>query len=144
AAIAFGYLANYIGTKQGILLAIIVYFLMTLWAAQITAIAEFYVLAIIIGLVQGGVQALSRSFYARIIPKNQSAEFFGFYNMLGKFAAVLGPVMIGVVSVLTQSPRISILSISVLFIAGGVLLYYVDEGKAKRMLADYNKSGRNI
>ncbi|MCW8987617.1 MAG: MFS transporter [Gammaproteobacteria bacterium] len=144
AAIAFGYLANYIGTKQGILLAIIVYFLMTLWAAQITAVAEFYVLAIIIGLVQGGVQALSRSFYARIIPKNQSAEFFGFYNMLGKFAAVLGPVMIGVVSVLTQSPRISILSISVLFIAGGVLLYYVDEGKAKRMLADYNKSGRNI
>ena len=138
AAIAFGYLAHYIGAKQGILIAIIVYFLTTLWASQMDTVSEFYILAIIIGLVQGGVQALSRSFYAGIIPKNQSAEFFGFYNMLGKFAAVLGPVMIGVVSVLTQSPRASILSISILFIAGGVLLYYVNEEKAKIMLAEYN------
>lgn len=137
AAIAFGYLANYIGTKQGILLAIVIYFLMTLWASQIKAVSEFYILAIIIGLVQGGVQALSRSFYAGIIPKDQSAEFFGFYNMLGKFAAVLGPIMMGVVSVLTQNPRASILSISILFIVGGVLLYFVDEDKAKKMLAEY-------
>lgn len=139
AAIAFGYMAHYIGAKQGILIAIIVYFLATLWASQISAVSEFYILAIIIGLVQGGVQALSRSFYARIIPKNQSAEFFGFYNMLGKFAAVIGPVMIGIVSVLTQNPRASILSISVLFIAGGILLYYVDEEKAKTMLDEYNR-----
>lgn len=138
AAIGFGYLANYIGTKNGILFAIIIYFLMTLWASQISSVSEFYMLAIIIGLVQGGIQALSRSFYARIIPENQSAEFFGFYNMLGKFAAVLGPVMMGVVSLLTQSPRLSILSISILFIAGGILLYYVNEDKAKQMLADYN------
>lgn len=138
-AIAFGYLANFIGTKQGILLAIAIYFLTTLWAAQISDVSEFYMLAIIIGLVQGGVQALSRSFYARIIPKNQSAEFFGFYNMLGKFAAVIGPIMVGVVSLTTQSPRISILSISVLFVIGGIMLYYVDEDKAKRMLTEYNQ-----
>lgn len=138
-AIAFGYLANFIGTKQGILLAIAIYFLTTLWAAQISDVSEFYMLAIIIGLVQGGVQALSRSFYARIIPKNQSAEFFGFYNMLGKFAAVIGPIMVGVVSLTTQSPRISILSISVFFVIGGIMLYYVDEDKAKRMLTEYNQ-----
>jgi len=137
AAIGFGYLANYIGTKQGILLAIFIYFLMTIWASQITSVSEFYILAIIIGLVQGGVQALSRSFYASIIPKNQSAEFFGFYNMLGKFAAVLGPIMMGVVSLTTQSPRLSILSVSILFIAGGILLYFVNENKAKEMLTDY-------
>ena len=89
------------------------------------------------------MQALSRSFYARIIPENRAAEFFGFYNMLGKFAAVLGPVMMGVVSLLTQSPRMSILSISLLFILGGILLYYVDEEKAKAMLAEYNEQDIN-
>ena len=136
-AIGFGYLAHYIGTKRGILIGIVVYLLVTVWASQIQVVSEFYTLAIIIGLVQGGVQALSRSFYARIIPENRAAEFFGFYNMLGKFAAVLGPVMMGVVSLFTQSPRISILSISLLFILGGILLYYVDEEKAKAMLAEY-------
>ena len=129
AAIGFGYLAHAIGTKRGILIGIAVYLFVTVWAAQIQDVSEFYMLAIIIGLVQGGVQALSRSFYARIIPQNRAAEFFGFYNMLGKFAAILGPIMMGVVSLLTQSPRLSILSISVLFIAGGILLYYVDEEK---------------
>lgn len=137
-AIAFGYLADFIGTKRGILIGIAVYLFVTIWAAQIQVVSEFYMLAIIIGLVQGGVQALSRSFYARIIPENRSAEFFGFYNMLGKFAAVFGPVMMGVVSLLTQSPRLSILSISILFISGGILLYYVDETKAKNALAEYN------
>lgn len=139
AAIGFGYLAHYIGTKRGILIGIAVYLFVTIWASQIQDVSEFYLLAIIIGLVQGGVQALSRSFYARIIPANRAAEFFGFYNMLGKFAAVLGPIMMGVVSVLTQSPRLSILSISILFIAGAILLYYVDEDKAKKMLAEYNE-----
>ena len=138
AAIGFGYLANHIGAKNGILVAIFIYLLMTIWASQISSTPEFYLLAIIIGLVQGGVQALSRSFYAKIIPKNQSAEFFGFYNMLGKFAAVLGPIMMGIVSLTTQSPRLSMLSISILFISGGILLYFVNETKAKEMLIDYD------
>ena len=137
AAIGFGYLANIIGAKKGVLIAITIYFFITLWASQITDVAEFYVLAIIIGLVQGGVQALSRAFYASIIPKHQSGEFFGFYNMLGKFAAVFGPIMMGLVSLTTQSPRLSILSVSILFITGGILLYFVNESKAKEMLTDY-------
>ena len=137
AAIGFGYLANYIGAKKSILIGIFVYLLITVWASQITDVSEFYLLAIIIGLVQGGVQALSRSFYAKIIPQHQSAEFFGFYNMMGKFAAVLGPIMIGIVSLTTQSPRLSILSVSILFISGGILLYFVNENKAKKMLLEY-------
>lgn len=137
AAIGFGYLAQYIGAKKSILIGIFVYLLITVWASQITHVSEFYLLAIIIGLVQGGVQALSRSFYAKIIPQHQSAEFFGFYNMMGKFAAVLGPMMMGIVSLTTQSPRLSILSVSILFISGGILLYFVSENKAKKMLLEY-------
>lgn len=139
AAIGFGILANYIGTKAGILIGILIYIIVTVIASRIQSTSEFYLLAVMIGLVQGGVQALSRSFYARIIPLHQSAEFFGFYNMLGKFAAVIGPVMMGIVSVMTGEPRLSILSISVLFILGGILLYFVDEQKAKSMLLDYVK-----
>jgi UMF1 family MFS transporter len=86
---------------------------------------EFYALAVTIGLVQGGVQALSRSFYARLIPPERSAEFFGFYNMLGKFAAVVGPALMGIVGVATGSPRLAILSILVLFLGGGALLLFV-------------------
>lgn len=139
AAIAFGMLARYIGTKAGILIGILIYVIVTVVASRIQSTYEFYLLAVMIGLVQGGVQALSRSFYARIIPRHQTAEFFGFYNMLGKFAAVIGPVMMGLVSVMTQEPRLSILSISVLFVMGGILLYFVDEQKAKSMLVEYVK-----
>jgi len=133
AAIAFGLLGGRIGAKRGIFIAIWVYIGVTIWAFQMDSIAEFYGLAIVVGLVQGGVQSLSRSFYARIIPANKSAEFFGFYNMLGKFAAVFGPLIMGVVGLLTKDPRLAILSIIVLFIAGGVLLWFVDEDKGRRM-----------
>ena len=87
--------------------------------------ADFYVLAITIGLVQGGVQSLSRSLYARLIPPESRGEYFGFYNMMGKFAAVLGPVLVGVTALLSTSPRAAILSVELLFIAGGTLLIYV-------------------
>jgi len=86
-----------------------------------------------IGLVQGGVQSLSRAFYSRIIPANRAAEFFGFYNMLGKFAAVVGPVLMGLVGVLTGNPRHSILAIVVLFLGGGIMLYFVDENEGIRI-----------
>ena len=91
-------------------------------APFITTEAEFYGLAVAIGLVQGGVQSLSRSLFVRLIPAGQTAEFFGFYNMLGKFAAILGPGLTGMVALVTGSQRIGILSIIVLFIAGLALL----------------------
>ncbi|MCW9024937.1 MAG: MFS transporter [Gammaproteobacteria bacterium] len=133
AAIAFGFLGKYVGTKKGILLAILVYLAVTIWAYTMNETWEFYLLAVVIGLVQGGIQSLSRSFYARIIPADKSAEFFGFYNMMGKFAAVLGPLMMGGVGLLTGSPRLGILSVSLLFIIGGVLLLFVDEKEGQRM-----------
>jgi UMF1 family MFS transporter len=111
---------------------------------------EFFALAVTIGLVQGGIQALSRSYYSRLIPKNQAGEFYGFYNMLGKFAAIIGPVLIGVVGLIVKSiimpesptpeemtavsqlaSRWGIASILLLFIGGGVLFYFVDEEKGR-------------
>ncbi|HEX2677819.1 MAG TPA: MFS transporter, partial [Polyangiales bacterium] len=82
------------------------------------------------GLVQGGVQALSRSLYSRLIPADEAGEFFGFYNMLGRFSAVIGPVLMGGVGLLTGSPRLSILSIALLLLAGGALLLRVNEPSA--------------
>jgi UMF1 family MFS transporter len=83
----------------------------------------------VLGLVQGGVQSLSRALYSRLIPPDEAAEFFGFYNMLGKFAAVIGPSMMGVVGLLKGSPRVSILSLIILLVAGGYLLLRVPEPK---------------
>lgn len=136
AALVFGFFGQKWGAKPSILVAISIYLVITVLGSQMNSVEEFYILAISIGLVQGGVQSLSRSFYARIIPHTKSAEFFGFYNMLGKFAAVLGPILMGAVGVITGDPRVSILSIAVLFIAGGVLLYFVDEQKGIQMVKE--------
>jgi UMF1 family MFS transporter len=125
AAIAFGRIGTRLGARTGILIGIGVYVGVTVWAFFMDSSWEFYALAVTIGLVQGGVQALSRSFYARLIPPERSAEFFGFYNMLGKFAAVVGPALMGIVGVATGSPRLAILSILVLFVGGGALLVLV-------------------
>ena len=129
ATLGFGYAGERIGAKTGIMIAIAVYLAVTIFAYQMNTVEEFYALAIVIGLVQGGIQSLSRSLYARLIPRSQSAEFFGFYNMLGKFAAVLGPLMIGTIAAITDDSRIAMLSVSILFISGGMLLYFVDDKK---------------
>jgi UMF1 family MFS transporter len=122
AAIAFGFLGSRFGPRAGILLGLLIYTVVTIRASVMSSPDEFYVLAFAIGLAQGGVQALSRSLYARMIPGNRTAEFFGFYNMLGKFAAVIGPVMMGWVGALSDSPRTGILSLLILFIAGALVL----------------------
>jgi len=103
------------------------------WAMSMETIREFYLLAVAIGLVQGGVQSLSRSLYSRLIPANKSAEFFGFYNMLGKFAAVIGPLLMGLVGMFTGSPRLSLLAIIGLFISGALLLCLVNEEEGARL-----------
>ncbi|WP_233279597.1 MFS transporter [Acidihalobacter yilgarnensis] len=123
AAIGFGYLGERIGTRTAILLGIGVYVLATIWAANMHSTWEFYAIAAVIGLVQGGVQSLSRALYARLIPAGKSGEFFGFYNMLGKFAAVIGPLLIGLTALVSDDARLSILSILLLFISGAILLW---------------------
>jgi len=139
AAVGFGILGSRIGAKAGILIAIGVYMLVTGWATFMDQVNEFYVLAVVIGLVQGGVQSLSRSLYARIIPANKSAEYFGFYNVLGKFAAVLGPLMVGFTSLATGSPQLSLFTIVILFALGGLLLYRVSEHASARIAQELAK-----
>jgi len=129
AAIAFGWLGERIGTRLSIFIGLFVYILVTIMSYWMNQVSEFYYLAVVIGLVQGGVQSLSRSFYARLIPLGHEAEFFGFYNMLGKFAAVIGPLLMGVVALWTGSTRLSILSILVLFVSGAIILFYVRDDK---------------
>lgn len=122
ATLVFGRLAAPLGARGGIFVALAVYAGATTWAATMSSEWEFYGLAVIIGLVQGGVQALSRSFFARLVPPERAGEFFGFYNMMGKFAAIIGPVLVGTVGWLTGEPRIGILSLLILFAAGALLL----------------------
>lgn len=126
-AILFGRIGEKWGAKKGILFCVIVYSFAVLGAVQMTQTSHFYALAAVIGLVQGGVQALSRSFYSRLIPSERPAEFFGFFNMMGKFAAVLGPILMGVTARATGNARMSLLSVLVLFLIGGLLLLGVDE-----------------
>lgn len=130
ATLVFGRLGTRLGSKRAILLGIGVYVGITVWGYFMDSEAEFYALAVVVGLVQGGVQALSRSFYSRLIPPDAAGEFFGFYNMLGKFAAIVGPTLMGVVSLSTGSARLSILSVSLLLIGGGLLLTRVHERTA--------------
>jgi UMF1 family MFS transporter len=136
AAIVYGKLGEKYGTKPALLAAVAVYIGVTAYGYAMDEVRDFYILAITVGLVQGGIQALSRSMYARLIPKNKSAEFFGFYNMLGKLAAVLGPLLMAIVSQLSGSARLSILSVIILFVIGGGLLLFVDESEGQRMLKE--------
>ncbi len=122
AALLFGKLGEKLGARTGILIGLVVYALACVGGYRMQHVSEFYALAIVIGFVQGGVQSLSRSYFARLIPSDKSAEFFGFYNMLGKFAAILGPTLMGSVALWTGNPRLGILAIIPLFVIGGALL----------------------
>ena len=118
----FGWLGNRIGARKGIFIAIAVYAAATVAAYRMSEVEHFYALAAVIGLVQGGIQSLSRSYYAALVPEGKQGEFFGFYNMMGKFAAVLGPTMVGITALLTRDTRMGMLSIIVLFVGGAILL----------------------
>ncbi len=122
AALAFGWLGARIGARNGIFLALAVYLAATGYAYFLDDAGDFYLLAFVVGLVQGGIQSLSRSYYGRLVPADKSSEFFGFYNMMGKASAIFGPTLVGVTAAVTGDSRLSILSIVVLFLAGGALL----------------------
>ncbi|MEA3277835.1 MAG: MFS transporter [Pseudomonadota bacterium] len=126
AALVFGRLGERWGAKRSILLAIGIYLLVVLAAARMETVTEFYLLAVAIGLVQGGIQALSRAVFAGLIPTGHTAEFFAFFNMVGKFAAVLGPILVGVTAALTGDSRLSLATLVILFFIGAALLLRVD------------------
>lgn len=151
AALIFGKLGEKWDVRKAILVGIGIYIVVTIWGTVMRSQLEFYGLAVLIGLAQGGVQALSRSFYSRMIPRNQTAEYFGFYNTLGKFAAIVGPLLMGGTGLLArnalmpedataaqmewvaqEAARWSIGSIVILFVVGGILLWFVDEEKGRQ------------
>lgn len=126
-AFAFGRLARLLGTKNSILVGLFVYTLISIGGYFMETALHFWILAFMVGTVQGGTQALSRSFFGSMLPKSKTAEFFGFYGMSSKFAGIFGPLVFAVVSQLTGTSRLSIISLIVFFIAGAFLLTKVDE-----------------
>ena len=127
ATLVFGYYADRFGYKYSLSFAIIVYIFVVLFSSQMDTALEFYIVASVIGLVQGGVQAISRSFFSTLIPENKAAEFFGFYNFIGKSSVFLGPFMVSGIALITGSPSYGILSLLILFIPGLILLWLVPE-----------------
>ncbi|HJY40810.1 MAG TPA: MFS transporter [Steroidobacteraceae bacterium] len=118
----FGWLGDRISPMVGIFVAIAVYSAVTFYAVLMTTVTEFYVMSAAIGCVQGAIQAMSRSYYSRLIPADRASEFFGFYNMMGKFASVLGPFLMAATAALTGNSRLAILSVAILFVGGAIML----------------------
>lgn len=118
----FGHLGDRVSPLLGIFVAIGVYCAVTVYAVYMTQVSEFYVMAAAIGCVQGAIQSMSRSYYSRLIPADRAGEFYGFYNMMGKFAAVLGPLLMGTTALVTGNSRTAIVSLVILFIGGAIML----------------------
>jgi UMF1 family MFS transporter len=128
-SLAFGRLAKYIGTKNSILLGLFVYTMISIGGYFMETALHFWILAFLVGTVQGGTQALSRSLFGSMLPKSKTGEFYGLYGMSSKFAGIVGPLVFAIVSQIAGSSRLSILSLIVFFILGGFLLSRVDEKK---------------
>ena len=130
-ALVFSRLAGRIGAKRSVMFALVLWSGVVTYGYFIHSATEFFVLGMIVGIVLGGTQALSRSLYGAMIPENASAEFYGFYSVFSKFSSIWGPVTFGVIKQITGSARLSIISLMVFFIVGLILLGFVDEEKAK-------------
>jgi UMF1 family MFS transporter len=130
-AFLFGWLAQKISAKRAIFLGLVVYAGISFLGYHMKTGVHFLVLALLVGTVQGGTQALSRSLFASMIPRQKSAEFFGFFAVVEKFAGIFGPALFAQVIALTGSSRAAILSIVAFFIMGGGLLYFVDVGRGQ-------------
>jgi UMF1 family MFS transporter len=134
-SVLFGKIAGRIGTKNAIFTGLIIYTGIAVGGYFIQTALHFWILAILVGFVQGGTQALSRSLYGTLIPKSRSAEFYSFYDVSSKFAGIIGPAVFGVVGQITGSSRLSIISLVVFFVVGGLILLTVDVNKGRRMVA---------
>ena len=122
-AILYGRLAGRFGAKRMIVIAVIAYLGIVMFAAFFLKTAvEFWILAILVGMFQGGIQALSRSYYGKIIPKDHANEYYGFYDIFGKTASVLGTFLVATTTAVTGNASAGVLSIAVLLAAALVLL----------------------
>jgi UMF1 family MFS transporter len=126
-SIIFGRLAGKIGPKNAIFLGLAIYTAIAVGGYFIQTALHFWILALMVGLVQGGTQALSRSLFGTLIPKSRSAEFFSFYDVSSKFAGIIGPFIFGLVGQMTGSSRLSVVSLVVFFVSGGLILLTVKE-----------------
>ena len=131
-ALLFSQIAKGIGTKRAVMLALALWCGVVSYAYFINGAVEYLILGVVVGIVLGGSQALSRSFYGSMVPEDASAEFYGFYSVFSKFSAIWGPLVFGVIRQLTGSARLSIVSLIGFFVAGLVLLSFVDEKKARQ------------
>lgn len=132
-AFLFGALASKLGTKLSILLGLVIYTGICIYAYTIHTVTEFYVLACLVAMVQGGTQALSRSLFASMVPKHKSGEFFGFYSVFEKFGGILGPAVFGIAVSSTGSSRSAILWVIAFFVVGGAMLMRVNIAEGERM-----------
>jgi UMF1 family MFS transporter len=140
-AMAFSYLAGVIGSKKALMVALVLWSIIVVYAYFITSATEYFMLGIGVGIVMGGSQALSRSLYGSMIPEAASAEFYGFYSVFSKFSAIWGPMAFAVIRQVAGSSRLSIVSLIVFFVTGLILLFFVDENRARQQIKGFHLEG---
>ncbi|MDL4843129.1 MFS transporter [Aquibacillus rhizosphaerae] len=128
-AVLYGRLAEKFTGKKMLYVGIIIYIIVCIYAYFLETTLDFWILAMLVATSQGGIQALSRSYFAKLVPKKNANEFFGFYNIFGKFASITGPLLVGVTAQLTGSSSMGVFSLVILFIIGIIILYFVPEPK---------------
>ena len=128
----FGAIADRIGAKRAIFISLATYLVIAVWGFYMKTAFQFFVLAFLVGMVQGGAQGLSRSLFATLIPRQKSSEFFAFFSVFEKFAGIFGPAIFGFMAMATGSSRNAILSLIVFFVVGGALLAFVDVAAGQR------------
>ena len=125
ATFAYGFLAERYGLFNMLIVGILVYIFICIYSLFITSATDFFILAGLVGLVQGGVQSVSRTIFSRLIPQDKATEFFGFYNLIGKSAVVVGPALVGWMAYIFNNPKAGIVSLLILFIPGIIILFFV-------------------
>ena len=124
-AILYGKLAEKFGSRTMILTGIATYIVVCFVAFRLSTLRDFLILAVLVGTAQGGIQALSRSFFGKLVPQESASEYFGFFDVFGKFSAVIGPTLFGLVAQATGVSRYGILPVLGMFILGGVIMAFV-------------------
>ncbi len=139
-ALLYGKLSEKFQGKTLLYVGILIYTIICIYAYFLDSVLDFWILAMLVGTSQGGIQALSRSYFGKLVPKEKANEFFGFYNIFGKFAAIMGPFLVGFVTQMTGRTNNGVFSIIILFIIGGLLLIRVPESKNASVKAETNSS----
>ncbi|MEO6445388.1 MAG: MFS transporter [Gemmatimonadaceae bacterium] len=143
-AFLFGMLAGRIGAKRSVFLGLLLYTAISVIGYFMKSARDFYLLAVLVGMVQGGTQALSRSLFASMVPAHKSGEFFGFYSVFEKFASILGPILFSVTIAMTGSSRNAILGVIVFFAVGAAILSRVDVTAGRQKAIDAERNVRRV